>query len=110
MKYKIGSWMCSTEGEYSTEGEAIKELSARYMKASKSDPPGRHPLEIFAGGTNRNIETIGKAVYLFVYTENLFGHIEWQIKYNLEIHPFKKEHWSEEFGFEECEFRYTIKK
>jgi hypothetical protein len=115
MKYKLGSWMLSTEGEFETDEEAIKTLADRYMTASRSDPPGRHPLEILAGnGPTRKVEEIGKAVWLYVYTANQFGHEEWLVKHQLTIHPFKRDHWEKGHELDESEysseFRYTIHK
>lgn len=108
-KYKLSTWKYAVEAEFETEEEALKELSDKYMFASKCDAPGDHLFELMAGNTCRPIENIAKGVFFYVY-EKVYGHMQWIRKYNLSIYPFKKEHWwpCEGFEFKECEFKYKI--
>lgn len=111
-KYKLGSWKLTVEGQYSNEEDAIRDLADDYMKRSRCDLPGEHPLELMSGTQSRDISTIGKAVWLSVY-EKVHGHMQWVLKHKLTIHPFKPEHWWEPTkpGIAvppESEFRYEI--
>jgi hypothetical protein len=110
--YKLSTWKLEVKGEYATEEEAIKDLSDRYMRCSKCDPPGKHFLEMFNKNAVRTLSDIGKRVFFYV-EEEIYGHKQLVLKYDLDIHPFKKEHWwkcvnGEPFSFEETEFRYVI--
>ena len=116
-EYKLSTWKLSVEGEFESEEEAIKELSDRYMRCSKCDPPGEHPIELLSNskGGSRNIDTISKRVFLSV-KEEVYGNLQWIHKLTLNIHPFKKEHWwdsvfkDKPFEFSEKEFKYKIVK
>lgn len=111
-KYKMGTWKLTVDGEYVNEADAIKDLAHEYMRRSKCDLPGEHPLEALSGGTYRDISTIGKGVIFYVY-EKVNGYMQWVIKYKLTIHPFLPDHWWEPTkpGIkipEATEFKYEI--
>jgi len=108
--YKLETWKLKVEGEFETEEEAIKELSDRYMRCSKCDPPHEGVMEGLLQKNFRTLDTIAKGVFLSV-KEEVYGHSQFILKHELVIYPFKKEHWWESsngFEFEECEFKYEI--
>ena len=110
-KYKLSTWKLSIEGEYYNEKTAIRSLSNKYMKCSKCDAPGDHFIELMAGNSSRTIDTIAKRVYFYVY-EDVYGHMQWILKYTLNIYPFQKSHWwpCEDFNFEPRKFKYEFVK
>lgn len=110
-KYKMQTWKLIVEGEYSSEEEAIKDLADKYMRCSKCDAPGNHPIEHLDKRHVRTIDGIAKAVYFFVQ-EEVYGINQWVQKYQMSIYPFTKDHWWPCEGFEgpEREFKYEIKK
>lgn len=108
--FRIQTWKLRVEGQFESEEEAIKELADRYMQCSKCDPPNEHFIELINGSQLRNVDTIAKGVFFYVY-EEVYGIEQWIEKYQIDIFPFKKEHWWESkngFEFKECEFRYNI--
>lgn len=123
IKYKISTWKYSVEAEFDSEEDAIKGLSDRYMRASKSDQPGEHMVELLNGTNSRTLDSIAKRVYFYVY-EPVYGNMQWVMKYTLNVYPFKASHWwpkapkniiEKEFTgdpfileYEEIPFRYEI--
>lgn len=112
MEYKLGSWKYVVSGEFDSEESAIKELSDKYMTASKMDPPGEHGTELLSGVKYRKEEDCAKGVFLQV-KEKIYGRMQWVTKYNLNIYPFKQKHWwdminGDKYDFQECEFKYEI--
>ena len=109
----MSTFKLRVEGEFKTQEEAIEKLADRYMSISQMAPPGESIPELICNKISSKAENLCKHVWLEVLETNKYGREQWMEICELNIYPFKDEHWQTPMKYEDFippkrEFKYEI--